>query len=112
MKQYRLLLFLGNLPKPTKIMSFFYFFLNTGPYAAGNFKVLFLPQVSLQPIHCKPCENIGYHGKSKCLLECRNLAFSTKITYFMPYPRLVYGRQRLLVRTTKSCGVVNVIYYK
>ncbi len=24
----------------------------------------------------------------------------------MPYPRLVYGRQRLLVGTTKSCGVL------
>ena len=28
----------------------FEIFLNIGPYAAGNFKVLFLPQFSLEPI--------------------------------------------------------------
>ena len=28
----------------------FEIFLNTGPYATGNFKVLFLPQFSLEPI--------------------------------------------------------------
>ncbi len=36
------------------------FFLTTGPYAAGNFNVLFLPQVS-----SKLYDNIGYHDKSK-----------------------------------------------
>ncbi len=47
--------------------------LNTGPYAAGNFKVLFIPQFSLEP------QNISYHGKCKCLLEYCNekLAFGT-----------------------------------
>ncbi len=52
-------------------------FLNPGPYAAGNFKVLFLPQFSLKP--SKLYDNIGYHDKSKCLLEYCNdqLASST-----------------------------------
>ena len=43
-------------------------FLNTGPYAAGifNFSHVFHWSPS------KRCDNIGYHGKSKCLLECCN----------------------------------------
>ncbi len=48
----------------------FEIFLNTGPYAAGNFKVQFLPQFSLEPIQTLiDYDNIGDHGKSKCLLE-------------------------------------------
>ncbi len=43
----------------------FDFFINTGPYAAGNFKVLCLPKFSLEP--SKLYDNIGYHDKSKCL---------------------------------------------
>ncbi len=51
----------------------FEIFRNIGPYAAGNFKVLFLPQFSLE------FKNIGYHGRCKCLLEYCNekLASST-----------------------------------
>ena len=41
--------FFGSLPKIKKLWHF-EIFLNTGPYAAGNFKVLFLPQFSLEPI--------------------------------------------------------------
>ncbi len=55
----------------------FDFFLNTGPYAAGNFKVPCLPQFSLEP--SKLYGNMRYHGKSKCPLEYSNekLASST-----------------------------------
>ncbi len=60
--------------------------INTGPYAAGNFKVLFLPQFSLEPVytlyHWSPStlyDNIGYHDKSKCLLEyCNEKLASSK----------------------------------
>ncbi len=45
--QYRLLLF-GDLPKFLNIRHF-EVFLNTGQYAAGKFKVLFLLQFSLDP---------------------------------------------------------------
>ncbi len=57
----------------------FEFFLNAGLYAAGSFKVLFLPQFSLEWSPSKLYENIGYLGKSKCLLQYRNqkLASST-----------------------------------
>ena len=50
----------------------FEIFLNTGPYmyAAGNFKVLFLPQFSLES--SRLYDNIGYHDKSKCVLEYCN----------------------------------------
>ncbi len=46
----------------------FEIFVNTGPYGAGNFNVLFLPRFSLEPI--QTYKILGYHGKSKCLLEC------------------------------------------
>ncbi len=50
-------------------------FLNAGPYAAGIFNFS-------HKFHCsssKLCDNIGYNGKSKCLLEYCNdkLASST-----------------------------------
>ncbi len=49
--------------------------LNTGPYAAGHFKVLFALHWRPSKLH----ESMGYHGKSKCLLEYCNekLASST-----------------------------------
>ncbi len=53
-------------------MAFYFFFSTTytGPYAAGHFKVLFLPQFSLDP--SKLYDNIGYQDKSKCVLEYCN----------------------------------------
>ncbi len=66
--------FYGDLPKLQKLWHF-EIFLNTGPYAAGivNFSHNFHWSPS------KLCDNIGYHGKSECLLEyCNeNLASST-----------------------------------
>ena len=47
MGQYRLFLFIGNLPKIKKKM---WHFANTGQYSTGNFKVLFLPQFSFEHI--------------------------------------------------------------
>ncbi len=65
--------FFGDLPKIAKIMAPWNF-LNTAPYAAGifNFSHNFYWSLS------KLCD-IGYHGKSKCLLEFYNekLASST-----------------------------------
>ncbi len=59
----------------------FEFFLNTGPYATGIFKVLFLPQFSLSPSH---------DGKSKWLLEYCNekLASSTWDNIFILFKKL------------------------
>ena len=48
MREYSLLLFWRSAKKLKKVWHF-EIFLNTGPYAAGNFKVLFPPQFSLQP---------------------------------------------------------------
>ena len=70
-------------------------FLNTGPqsHAAGNFKVLFLPQFHWTP--SKLYENIGYHGKSKCLLEYCNqkLSSSTQDNIFCLKHSYVLGLQ-------------------
>ena len=41
-----------------------------------------------------------------------NQCFCSAKALFMPYPRLEYGIQRLLVRTMKSYDVGNVIYCK
>ncbi len=75
MEQNRLLLF-GHLIK-IKELWHFDFFLNTGPYAAGNCKCYFSHNFHWSP--SKLYENIGYLGKSKCLYEWRNekLASST-----------------------------------
>ncbi len=43
-------------------------FLNTGPYAAAIFNFSHIIQRSPS----KLCDNIGYHGKSECLLEYCN----------------------------------------
>ncbi len=40
----------GDLPKIKKKLRHFEIFLNTRPYAAGNFEVLFLPQFLLEPV--------------------------------------------------------------
>ena len=66
--------FYGALPKIAQIMALWNF-LNTGLYAAGIFNFS-------HNFHCSPsklCDNIGYHGKSECLLEYCNekLASST-----------------------------------
>ncbi len=69
--------FLAICQKLQKVWHF-EIFLNTGPYAAGIFKVRFLPQFSLESTQTL-WQRIVYHGKSKCLLEYCNekLASST-----------------------------------
>ncbi len=59
--------FYGDLPKIAKIMALWNF-LNTGPYGAGIFN--FSHNFHWSP--SKLSDNIGYHGKSKCLLEYWN----------------------------------------
>ncbi len=73
MGQYRLVLFCRSAEN-YKIKARWNF-LNTWSYGTGNFKVLFLPQVSLEPIQIY--ENIAYHGKSTCLLEYCNEKFAS-----------------------------------
>ncbi len=50
MGQYRQLLIFGAICQTLRKLWHFEIFLNTGPYAAENFKMLFLPQFSLEPI--------------------------------------------------------------
>ncbi len=63
----------GDVSNIKNIWWHFNFFLNTGPYGDGNFKMLYLPQFSLKPI-----QTLWKHWLP-CLLEYRNekLASST-----------------------------------